>query len=131
MSLVTKTRNELHGIDEPPKPGEGPPCADEEGFRELGQVETWPRISEYRHPKHTLAQMMVPGYFSGELRARMHVGDECHYILYGGSRDPLEWERGICVVVENPKSKRDPLILAGYVKYPKPEIWGEIKKKAA
>jgi hypothetical protein len=131
MSLVTKTRNELHGIDEPPKPGKGPPCADEEGFRELGQTETWPRSSEYRHPKHTLADMMVPGYFTGELRKRMHTGDEIHYILYGGSKNPCAWERGVCVVADNPNTDQQPLILAGYVEYPQPTPWRDDGKKVA
>ena len=131
--FAAKTRRQLQGIDDPPPPGEALPSADEEGFRELGQTETWPRISEYRHPKHSLADMMVPGYFSGELRKRMHPGDEIHYILYGGSKLPSEWQRGICVVESVPSHREQPLILAGLIEYPQPTPWrgDDDKSKAA
>ena len=55
---AASTRRKLQGIDDPPSPGEAPPCADEEGLREFGQTETWPRIFEYRHPTHSLIDMM-------------------------------------------------------------------------
>ena len=131
--FAAKTRRQLQGIDDPPSPGVAPPCAEEEGLRDLGQTETWPRILEYRNPKHSLADMMKPNYFSGDLRSRMHTGDEIHYILYGGSKLPSDWQRGICVVLENPNTREQPLILAGIVAYPQPTPWrgDNDKSKAA
>ena len=91
-----------------------------------------PRM-EYRHPKHSLADLMRPGYFQSELRKRMHPGDEIHYILYGGSKLPSEWERGICIVESVPSHREQPLILAGLIEYPAPTPWrgDDDKSKAA
>ena len=91
MDLRAKTRRQLQGLpDEPAKPGESLPSADGEGLAELGATHTWPRVCEYRHPKHTLANLMRPGYFEGETRSRMHIGDEIHFTMYGGHKSPLK-----------------------------------------
>ncbi len=74
---------------------------------------------------------MRPGYFAGDLRSRMHVGDTIHYTLYGGSKNPADWQRGVCVVIEIPSSRKDPLILGGLIEYPQPTPWTGDKDKAA
>ena len=131
MDFKAKTRAELQGVDVP-KPGEALPCADEESLRDLGATENWPRTCEYSHPSHSLADLMRPGYFQGEVRNRMHVGDTIHYTMYGGSKLPSEWQRGICVVEDVPSAREHPLILAGIIEYPAPTIWdGEIPKTTA
>jgi len=43
--------------------------------------------------------------------------------MQGGNKSPSEWQRGICVVEENPNSKELPLILAGYIQYEQPTPW--------
>ena len=123
-----RTRAQLQGLpDEPTKPGESLPTADEESLRELGATENSPRTCEYWHPKHCVKDLIVPGYFAGELRTRMHVGDTIHYTLYGGKKLPSEWERGVCVVEEIPTTREEPLILAGFVQHPQPTPWrGEV-----
>ncbi|NCF29113.1 MAG: hypothetical protein GWP69_17140 [Gammaproteobacteria bacterium] len=73
---------------------------------------------------------MRPGYFQGELRKRMHTGDIIHYYMYGGSKSPSQWERGNCVVEENPNIRELPLILAGFVEYPQPTLWRGDDEKA-
>ena len=35
--------------------------------------------------------------------------------MQGGEKLPSEWQRGICVVEENPNTRELPVILAGYV----------------
>ena len=132
IDFKARTRDQLQGIDDPPKPGELLPIADEECLRELGATENWPRTCEYWHPKHSLSDFSKPGYFDGDLRARMHPGDQIYYCLYGGSKDPCDWQRGIAVVVDVPSSRQDPLILAGILEYPAPQPWtGDKKDKAA
>jgi hypothetical protein len=93
-------------------------------------MEEWPRTCEYAHPRHTLSDLMRPGYFQGELRKRMHTGDIIHYYMYGGSKSPSQWERGNCVVEENPNIRELPLILAGFVEYPQPTLWRGDDEKA-
>ena len=46
-----------------------------------------------------------------------------HFFMHGGKKSPSEWERGICVVEDNPNTPELPLIMAGIVLYPKPTIW--------
>jgi hypothetical protein len=132
IDFKARTRAQLQGIDDSPKPGESLPHADEESLREMGATENWPRITEYQHPSHNLTDFSRPGYFTGDLRARMHVGDQIYYCLYAGSKDPCDWQRGIAVVIEVPSSREEPLILAGILEYPQPQPWtGEKKDKAA
>jgi hypothetical protein len=134
IDFKARTRAQLQGLpDEPTKPGESLPYADEECLRELGATENWPRTCEYWHPKHSLSDFMRPGYFTGDLRARMHPGDVIHHCLYGGSRDPCDWARGVCVVIEVPSHSEQPLILAGLIEYPSPTPWrgDDDKSKAA
>jgi hypothetical protein len=64
-----------------------------------------------------------PGYFSGEAREHLRVGDTIVYTLYGGSKLPSGWQRGIAVVEEIPNSKELPVILASMVEYPKATPW--------
>ncbi len=99
------------------------PHADQDGLRELGQTEFFPRRHEYRDAQHTLKDLMRPGYFTGEVRNRLNVGDEIHYVMQAGKRLPSEWQRGIAVVEEIPNSKELPVILAGLVEYPKATPW--------
>ena len=126
-----KVRRQLQGIDDPQTPSESLPIADEESLREMGATETWPRTCEYAHPKHGLADLFRPGYFTGDLRARMHVGDLIHFSLYNGSKDPYLWSRGIAVVIETPKDREHPLLLASLIDYPRPQPWTGDKSEAA
>src|SRR4051812_37118383 len=98
MAFVAKERE----VTTPGKPGDTVPHGDQEGLRELGATEFFPRHWEYRHPKHTFDDLRRPGYFSGDARSRLKVGDELHYCMQGGSKSPSDWQRGICVVEENP-----------------------------
>ena len=93
---AAKTRRQLQGIDDPPSLGVAPPCAEEEGYRELGQTETWPRIIEYRHPKHFLTDLMTPGYFRDEVRTRMHPGDEIHTSICDTMRSKYSSSKFVC-----------------------------------
>jgi hypothetical protein len=120
--MQTKTK-ELYPDEPQTTPGDTVPSAYFEGLRELGATEFYPRAWEYRHAEHTLKDLMRPGYFSDEARARLRVGDEIHYFMQGGKQLPSEWERGICVVEVNPNSKELPLILAGYIQYGSPTPW--------
>ncbi len=106
---------------------------DEECLRELGATENWPRITEYQHPKHSLSDFYRAGYFSGDLRARMHTGDQIYFCLYNGEKDPCDWSRGIAVVIETPKDREHPLLLASILDYPQPQPWqgDKAKPKAA
>ena len=62
----------------------------------------------------------------------MHPGDAIHYTLFEGSKDPREWSRGVCVVIEVPSVRVEPLILGGLIEYPQPTPWtGDKKEKAA
>ncbi len=70
-----------------------------------------------------LGDGIKPGYFSDEAREHLRVDDTITYVLYGGSKLPSEWQRGIAVVEEIPNSKELPVILAGIVEYPKATPW--------
>ncbi len=118
--FVAKEREVATDTDQP---GAKVPEADDNGLRELGATEFYPRHWEYRHPKHTFDDLRRPGYFMDEARARLQVGDEIHYCMQGGNKLPSEWHRGVCVVEEKPNTKQRPLILAGYVRYSKPTPW--------
>jgi hypothetical protein len=132
MQAHEKVRRQLQGIDDPKSPSESLPIADEESLREMGATESWPRTCEYAHPKHDLETFYRPGYFQGDLRARMHVGDLIHFSLYNGSKDPYLWSRGIAVVIETPKDRELPLLLASLLTHPQPTPWmGDKKDKAA
>jgi len=132
VDFKARTRAQLQGRDDEPKPGESAPTADSECLRDLGATENWPRTCEYGHPKHSLQDLMTPGYFAGDVRSRMHVGDIIYFTMYGGSKLPSEWVRGVAVVEENPTGKQFPLILAGIIAYPQPQPWrGEVSKGKA
>lgn len=118
-NFQTKEKNEFQDQPSEQKPGHKVPQADQDGLRELGQTEFFPRRHEYRHAQHTLKDLMKPGYFDDEVRARLQVGDEIHYCMQGGKQLPSEWVRGVCIVEEKPNSQELPLILAGLVEYPK------------
>lgn len=100
-------------------PGSKVPSADEFRIRSLGADEFYPRKWEYTHPEHTTRDIIRPGYFSDETRARLNVGDEIHYTAQAKSRVPSEWERGILVVEEKPNTKEKPLIVAIIHRYSK------------
>lgn len=105
-------------------PGENKvPVADPDSLRELGATEFWPRRWEYMHRRHTLTDIMNPGYFTGESRERLHVGDEIWFTLCGNSKLPSEWQRGIAVVEEVPNEARLPVILAGFHRFGRPTPW--------
>jgi len=118
-----ETKGDLYPIEAPLQPGEEVPVADPEGLRELGATEFFPRSHEYRHKHHALADLMRPGYFSGEARERLREGDEIYYVLRGGEKIPSQWVRGICVVEEIPSSRELPVILAGIVQLPQATPW--------
>ncbi len=118
------SRNSSFGQDgQTPKPGEVPPCADYHGLRELGAMEFWPRRWQYGHKQHSLRDLMVPGYFRDDARDFLNVGDEITYTMCGGSKDPEQWERGMCVVLVKSTSREEPVVLAGIQRWPKPTSW--------
>ncbi len=121
-NFIAKTRAELNQT-EPLIPGLKTPSADFNGLRPHGATEFYPRIWQYRHKKHTLEDLMRPGYFVAETRDHLRPGDEIHYCMEGLAKSPSEWQRGICVVEDNPNTKESPLILAGYVRYGQPTPW--------
>lgn len=122
-TFTARTKDELRGIKPTPAPGEEVPSADDDGLRELGATESYPRHHEYRHAQHTVEDLMRPGYFGGELRSRLRVGDEIHFCMQGGEKLPSQWRRGICVVEEVPNDRDLPVILAGYCEYDQPTPW--------
>ena len=130
-NFTAKTKEELYPEEAPPKPGTSIPSGDFDGLRELGATEFFPRTWQYRHIKHTLKDLQRPGYFDGETRDRLRVGDEIHYCMQGEKKLPSLWERGIAVVETNPNSNLLPLILAGFVRYSQPIPWTGEKVKAA
>lgn len=95
-----------------PPPGSKTPAADDHRLRDLGATEAFPRKWEYLHPAHRLRDLVRPGYFGGEARARLRPGDEIHYTAGAGRPSPSEWERGILIVEENPSTRERPLIVA-------------------
>ena len=64
-------------------------------------------------------------------KALFGVSDQIHYCMYGGSKDPCDWSRGVCVVIEAPSSREYPLLLAGIIEYPQPVAWRDDKTEAA
>jgi hypothetical protein len=134
-SFTARSKEELRG-EQPPAlivPGTKAPEADREGLRSLGADEFYPRKWQYIHPTHTLDDFMRLGYFANHsIRSTLKLGDEIHYTLCGGhSKDPEKWQRGICVVMEIPNNRTDPLILGGLHKYSHPTPWWVEKGKAA
>lgn len=99
-------------LSQPAAPGSKVPEAEYNFLRGLGATEFYPRKWEYRSPLHTLRDIVRPGYFSGDTRANLRVGDEIHYTACGGHKLPSEWERGILVVEEQPNTAELPLIVA-------------------
>lgn len=98
---------------------EDAPAADFNSLRELGAVENYPRRWEYQHPKHTLDEVISAGYWRGDVRDSLRLGDEISYTLGGGSKDPTEWQRGILVVCEIPSQKSDPVVVGILHRYGK------------
>ena len=130
MSKPTQAQavNEMYSRDsafgqDTPKLVEAPPCADYHGLRELGAMEFFPRRWQYGHKNHTLRDMMVPGYFRDDARDWLHVGDEITYTMCGGEKDPVKWDRGICVVIEKSSHREQPVVLAGIHRFKKPTSW--------
>jgi hypothetical protein len=106
-----------------PTPGVVPikvPECDPEGLRELGATEYWPRRLEYLTRKHSMRDVIRPGYFCGEARARMHVGDEIFVTACNDSKVPSEWDRLILVVEEIPSTTAHPLIVSILLRFHKP-----------
>ena len=66
---------------------------------------------------------MVPGYFRDEARDFLNVGDEITYTMCCGSKDPEQWDRGLCVVIEKPSSREEPVVLAGIHRFAKATSW--------
>lgn len=119
-----RTKDEMQGLRPAPlAPGVETPCADEDGLRQLGENAFFPRHWEFRSQAHTVEDLMRPGYFRGEARVRLRLGDEIHYCMQGGEKLPSQWRRGVCVVEEVPNDRDLPLVLAGYVQYDQPTPW--------
>lgn len=118
MSTKTYDPNRMSLPDAvtPPKPAE----ASVDHLRQLGANEFYPRSWEYRHPGQTLRDLIRPGFFVGETRAHLSVGDEIHYTVGAGKRLPSEWMRGILVVEEKPNTQELPVIVAILHRYPAP-----------
>ena len=91
-NFEAKTREEMNGV---PKPGDDVPTADQNGLRDLGANEFYPRKWQYQHEQHTLADLQRPGYFQGEARAHLRVGDEIHFTLQGKMKLPSQWVCGV------------------------------------
>lgn len=124
-SFQARTKEELYTPEPNIIPGKKAPSADFNGLRPHGANEFFPRIWQYRHNEHTLADLMKPGYFCDEARDHLRPGDEIFYTLEGKKKLPSAWERGIAVVEFVPNSKEHPVILAGFVKFGKPSVWGK------
>jgi hypothetical protein len=99
------------------------PSSDVQRLRSLGATEFFPRKWEYEHPAHTLEDFQRPGYFAGDARSQLMVGDEIHYTLKGGSKLPSEWQRGIAAVEEKPSTRELPVVLAGIHRFAKATPW--------
>jgi hypothetical protein len=119
--MQAKTRDEMRGEVSPfVMPGTKLPEAEIDSLREYGSNENFPRIWQYINTKHTRDDFYRPGYFSTVTRGNLRVGDMIEYTLGCGSLDVCEWQRGRCVVVENPSNKTEPVILGSLMQYPKP-----------
>lgn len=134
-NFTAKECGELDGLTlATGRPGDKVPAADGDHLCELGATEYFPRKWQYLHPKHTLRDVLRPGYFAGDERARLNVGDEIFYTMCGGSKLPSEWARGIIVVETKSTIREAPLGIAIIHRYPKPTPVahdGEASERAA
>ena len=131
--FTAKTKAEIKGLPES-TPVEKVPQADINGLRQLGDNAFFPRKFQYLSKAHSRADLLRPGYFSGDplspdcARDHMREGDEIAFTMCNGSKDVTTWERGIVCVVSNPTRGHSLLTLGVIVDYPQMQ---KADKKAA
>ena len=110
MRTFTATERE---ITQPGNPGDQIPMGDFHFLRVMEPSEFYPRAWRYHHMKHTMRDMIRPGYFDEvEMKEHLRVGDEIHMTACGGNKLPSEFERAILIVEERPNVRERPVIVA-------------------
>jgi len=129
-NFIARTKDEIAGRVQA-QPGSKVPQASFEHLRPLGATEFYPRYWQYLHEQHTLEDFRRPGYFAGDTRDHLRVGDTITYTLQGGEKLPSRWQRGVAIVEDVPNSRELPVILAGLVQYEQSTVWRKIEKAKA